>query len=129
MFPSGNSEGSRPRGFHPKPLAEPCGTFACYTAPIVPTATFPGVGLSFARSASFDQFRSRSDQCTYRQSHPLLQFCWLSLLPELLHIPKWRGSKETAVFAGELGAADIANVIRRSRRIHRLGQHEPPSLL
>jgi hypothetical protein len=68
-------------------------------------------------------------QCTYRQSHPPLQFCWLRLLPNLLYIPKWRGSKETAVFAGELGAADIANVIRRSRRIHRLDQHEPPSFL
>ena len=60
---------------------------------------------------------------------PPLQFCWLRLLPDLLYIPKWRGSKETVVFAGELGAADIANVIRRSRRIHRLDQHEPSSLL
>ena len=62
-------------------------------------------------------------------AYPPLQSRWLKLLPDLLHIPKWRGSKETAVFAGELGAADIANVIRRSRRIHRVGQHEPSSLL
>ena len=32
---------SRPREFHPKPLLEPCGTFACHTAPIVRTETFP----------------------------------------------------------------------------------------
>jgi Isochorismatase family len=50
---------------------------------------------------------STTGQCTYRQNHPPLQFCWLRLLPNLLYIPKWRGSKETAVFAGELGAADI----------------------
>jgi hypothetical protein len=62
-------------------------------------------------------------------AYPPLQFCWLRLLLDLLYIPKWRGSKETAVFAGELGAADIADVIRRSRRIHRLDQHEPPSFL
>ncbi len=30
------------------------------------------------------------------------QFCCLRLLAGLLHIPKWRGSKETAVFTGEL---------------------------
>jgi hypothetical protein len=27
--------------------------------------------------------------------YPSLQFCWLRLLPDLLYIPKWRGSKET----------------------------------
>jgi hypothetical protein len=48
MFPSGISVESRPRGFHPKPLAEPCGTFACHTAPIVRTATFTGVSISLA---------------------------------------------------------------------------------
>jgi hypothetical protein len=30
------------------------------------------------------------------------QFCWLRPLPDLLHIPKRRGSNETAVFTGEL---------------------------
>jgi hypothetical protein len=34
--------------------------------------------------------------------YPPSQFCWLRLLAGLLYIPKWRGSKETAVFAGEL---------------------------
>ncbi|MCU1250985.1 MAG: putative ester cyclase, partial [Edaphobacter sp.] len=34
--------------------------------------------------------------------YPPLQFCWLRLLPDLLHIPKWRRSEETAVFAAEL---------------------------
>src|SRR6202046_4015278 len=83
----------------------------------------------FFASSPRMSFSTATGQCTYRQSHPPLQFCWLRLLPNLLYIPKWRGSKETAVFAGELGAADIANVIRRSRRIHRLDQHEPPSFL
>src|ERR1700722_6111308 len=80
-------------------------------------------------TSSTDALRmSQSPAPHFTRRHPALQF-WLRLLPNLLHIPKWRGSKETAVLAGELGAADIANVIRRSRRIHRLDQHEPPSLL
>src|ERR1700688_2369818 len=43
--------------------------------------------------------------------------------------PEAAGSKETAVFAAELRATDIPNVIRRGRRIHRVGQHESSSLL
>src|ERR1700687_5435567 len=57
------------------------------------------------------------------------QFCCLRLLAGLLHIPQRRSSKEAAVFAAELRATGIPNVISRARRIHRVGQHEPSSLL
>jgi hypothetical protein len=53
-----------------------------------------------------DMLEARSTAPPFRQRtlgpYPPSQFCWLRLLAGLLYIPKWRGSKETAVFAGEL---------------------------
>ena len=56
--------------------------------------------FSFSQMTAFTT--PEVDRSRYRHDYPPLQFCWLRLLPDLLHIPKWRGTKETAVFAGEL---------------------------
>jgi hypothetical protein len=59
---------------------------ACFVLAAVSLAAFPYV---YAQSSTFSDY-------------PSSQFWWLRLLAGLLHIPKWRGSEEMAVFTGEL---------------------------
>jgi hypothetical protein len=54
-----------------------------------------------ARSCTI--FRETSNEIVMQNIASMTsQFCWLRPLPDLLHIPKRRGSNETAVFTGEL---------------------------
>ena len=60
------------------------------------------VSIVAANCLSSRVIESSPNSSLLQAVYPPLQFCWPRRLPDLLHIPTWRGSKETAVFAAEL---------------------------